>query len=588
MLSKLGQSSQKIYENFWLRNLIFILLSVIYIFPMVIHKSVYSFNQDALFHLNRVYEIKEGIEVGKFFPDVSAFTFGSSGYGVNFFYPISFIYIIAIIWCIVGKGITAYYISVFIFLLFSQNILYNTGKNFFKNTKKAILFSILFTFSIHNMGVLFNAGNMAITFASLFIPVTFFGLYDIFYRKGEFWYYLPIGASLILLNSLAVTFMMVLSSIIFVILSIYFRKITYNSFCKLIVSTIFVTMLSSYFLVPFLIQKKSLGENLSGPFLTNIQKFTANIGSSVQLNISNTYGSYASLTIGIALLILLLYFSIIILNNLNNKNFNNSKIYLIIFVIYFILQSNLFPWHLFQNSFLNIIQYPGRFSVFANVFLIIFIVEFLIECNLPKEHKVISVVFILFSLFFASSQYSSNLIGVNNEQYNSTIKTNPLFLTNDTLVEKLINNKNGISDYRDKKQLVYNYKDDPSLIKQNLVDVLNNKIILIDNKEIDVKLTHDNYTFIASNLPTGNHEVQLPMTWYKGFEATDEKGNTLPLSKNDKGYVMVESENQSQIRVTYVKSLIEKMSIVISVISWVLLTIYIVFRAIKSHKIFIK
>lgn len=78
--------------------LVFFLLAIVSELPQLVKQTMYMNSWDVPFHLSRMYEFEKGFEAGKWLPDISAYTFGQNGYGVNLFYGYSFTYLVAVIY----------------------------------------------------------------------------------------------------------------------------------------------------------------------------------------------------------------------------------------------------------------------------------------------------------------------------------------------------------------------------------------------------------------------------------------------------------------------------------------------------------
>lgn len=72
--------------NRWQLFLVFLILASVCMLPQLAKQTMYMNSWDVPFHLSRMYELEKGFEVGKWLPDISAYTFGENGYGVNLFY----------------------------------------------------------------------------------------------------------------------------------------------------------------------------------------------------------------------------------------------------------------------------------------------------------------------------------------------------------------------------------------------------------------------------------------------------------------------------------------------------------------------
>lgn len=120
----------------WQIGVSFVLLAFVAILPQFYKQTMVINSWDVPFHLSRMYEIHQGFLNGKWVPDISAYTFGENGYGVNLFYGYSFIYVVALIYLVVQKAITAVLIGYVLLLSGAMGINYYIGTHFFKGNDK--------------------------------------------------------------------------------------------------------------------------------------------------------------------------------------------------------------------------------------------------------------------------------------------------------------------------------------------------------------------------------------------------------------------------------------------------------------------
>ena len=117
----------------------------------------------------------------------------------------------------------------------------------------------------------------------------------------------------------------------------------------------------------------------------------------------------------------------------------------------------------------------------------------------------------------------------------------------------------------------------------------NQKVYANSLVKFDGKL-HENMTsvqgedLIINNLPTNIDTVQAPITYLKGFKASDSKGNKLVSYKNSDGFLEIEPNGSDVVKVTYQKTIAHKVSIIISIFSWIIFLVGISISKIMKGK----
>lgn len=99
---------------------------------------IYS-GSDVRFHINRIVELsKSGFD----YPLVEFRTFNRIGYDVNSFYPVITLYPIVIVFKMLRNPLNAYYVSIGMFLFFTQLLSYVAGRAMKISKKNSIFLAI--------------------------------------------------------------------------------------------------------------------------------------------------------------------------------------------------------------------------------------------------------------------------------------------------------------------------------------------------------------------------------------------------------------------------------------------------------------
>ena len=175
-----------------------LLLSLIYVIPIAVFNKGLN-GADLSFHLNRLL----GME-GIYASPINFKAFYGIGLGVNYFYPFLTYYPFFVLYRLSHSVFLGYYIYQYLLTIITFLIAYYSVSNIMvienKENKKdfaGLLFATLYTFSLYrldNIVIRFATGEFI---AYAFIPLVFYGLYNIL--KGDYrkWYILSIGMALV-------------------------------------------------------------------------------------------------------------------------------------------------------------------------------------------------------------------------------------------------------------------------------------------------------------------------------------------------------------------------------------------------------
>jgi len=131
-----------------------------------------------------MYELTKGFENGKWLPDISAYTFGQNGYGVNLFYGYSFTYLVALIYFWTHQAITAVLAGYIILLTTAMGLNYYAGSLFFtggRSKLKSFAFSTLYVLAPVTFGQIKVRGLPGELIGILLFPAVLAAFYAIMF-----------------------------------------------------------------------------------------------------------------------------------------------------------------------------------------------------------------------------------------------------------------------------------------------------------------------------------------------------------------------------------------------------------------------
>jgi hypothetical protein len=261
----------------------------------------------------------------------------------------------------------------------------------------------------------------------------------------------------------------------------------------------------------------------------------------------------------------------------------NLKIYGFLTIIFAVLSTTLFPWFLMQEvtNFLNVIQFIWRWFIFAVFFASLYIVEgIFVLARTEKTFKFLKLIpfCLMLNGLNMSLNYSCKLI-FDDLHFPGSLEL-PIIHSSDFLdqTKKAKILCAGTLDYATYEQ--HGITENDLMMKSP--EIFSQQAVVVDGKKTDLKLKHENYVFYVDGLSKQDKTVMLPTTWLKGMQAKDANNRPLPLYQNPDGYPYVENNGSKVVYITYHKTLLHKISILVSGVSWGLLIIGICFLNIKK------
>lgn len=488
-------------------NIIFILLSVYYEITLVFGNKPLAYYDsltgDQLFHITRLIGLKN-----IFTNPINYDTYHGVGNGVNFFYPWLTFYPAEIF----SKVLHSEFKGMIVFLLLVTYLTfvlsYYPTKMYLKwNTKKSIIFSLLWTFSTYRGLNFFNRTDIGELLATIYIPILIMSFIDLIKRKNyNNWIVIVISMSLILfshvLTTLLVTFVLILLLIVNYT-SVKDIKVWW-SLLKAVMGT---GLLTIGFWLPMLQQMKYIP--ISRPFIALLEGSAASIGDLVVNSLNSNY----LLPPNVGTIVIVIVF--ISLMKFSNLSVDERKILIIaLFLLWGCTKA--FPWQIFQATFVNYIQFPWRLMMFASFFAYLLGAILLDKIDIKYVVSLFGVILI--------SHYAF-VIGLPKDKVT--------LLNNDRNIEKI-----------SKEYINADYY--PKAATKDPVSIENKKFV-ISNKEAKVlnyKNTDTEFKFTVVNKSNKRVIVDVPILYYLGTEVKNNN-KLIPVTISSRGTVQVELSNKN-------------------------------------------
>ncbi|MDW5522778.1 hypothetical protein R6Z02_03350 [Carnobacterium maltaromaticum] len=542
----------------------FFFLSILSILPLLKSNYYPNGSNDLDFHLIRIAGLAENIKIGNFPSYINFLQLQGFGYPVDIFYPYTFLIIPALLYL---KSVPMILIikSLFFFVTFTTLIFsYYSANSILKNNIASFFSAVLYTFSSYRIYDFYMRGGIGSTFAFIFLPITFLGIYEILYRDERKFYLLVIGYLGILLSH----FLTALIAFIFLFIIAIFnlkKLILQKEFIrlkKLMLAGISTVLLSAFYLAPLFEQMFSYTSFVNVSSIVNVDETAAGLMDMIAISINNS----ATLP-SLGLLIFSVPFLLIAIKTNTTKSIKIPSVvmasaYIGIFI--FFASTNQFPWRLLR-PILGVIQYPSRLLIFSSVFLALvggYCISTIIKNSNYSKRTLTLFIFLSFSLIF------SQLYSYRNEE-----NPHPLINGDFNIDHTVI----GVG-----KEYLPAETDVDFILKNNKISSNNENASISNTKRSGLTIE----TTIKTNSAT---TVTFPLIYFKGYQAVEIKQDgskkVIPISINKNHLITTKVNQNSHIKVFYKGTLIQKISFLISSISLIVF-VFFLYRYRKASKNF--
>ncbi|MBK5719683.1 hypothetical protein JGH11_02230 [Dysgonomonas sp. Marseille-P4677] len=536
-------SSRK--AQFWLFFTLLGLLSV----TMVYLYSPFCPGHDSYFHFRRLEALMDGLKVSPFliYTDYSAIE--GYGYFTKGFYPDFVLIPFAFIGNLTNLDF-AYQFMLFTMTVFCGIFTYLSVNRIYKNTYAAAISALLYTFAIYRLLDIYHRGALGEALSFTFIPIVFWGIYEIV--KGDYrkWYIITIGFSLLIFTHAIATLLMFVTTVIFLL-------IYYKSFVRepkrilyLILAGVFTIPIVSCFLFPMIEQ-----------LLSNTFYYQTNPLMKIKDNLLGTYSIFWGLFSGIVYperkfipgTGLLLTCAIVLRLFVYGKSIRlrSADICVLIGLIYIFASSYLFPWQLFPFNKLFIIQIPWRLYEFSS-----------------------------FLFAVASGYYLSLILQSNTRRFMAggvLVICTIVMMSNDAKMYHDVRCSLGIvreSTFENNYHLIgLEYLP----VKVPSIEYLAERGDDIISMQPGTSITDfgRNKEVVSFGVNTNENEIlELPLIYYKGYTAK-LNNNSLVVSESNNGLVQVSINESGYVEVYYEGTILQKISWLITLFSILSLCAYI-------------
>lgn len=534
---------------------------------------------DLMFHANRMEELYQDVSHGVLIPRISTYSFNEVGSGINFFYPWFFLYPFVIFRFITHNPISAYYCGLVLESFATLYIAYYSMHRYSRSTTRAFVFAILYSLANYRIYLVYNQDVLAESLGYMFMPLALVGFYETFFRDKNYWPLLGLGMALILLSHMLTT---ALIAIFFLITLIVFWRNVNEKNKRLIgcmKAVVLCISLAAFYLLPFF--EQTFGNYIRASW-TGFN-FVQQPMEVIETSINNVPNQVVGLFLILALLLGWAYVGKV---SVADKYTYFAGLVLVV------LTTKLMPWGAFLHTPLANLQFPYRLDGLATLMLTIYLSTIINKwiVRLKSDYRVsialsLCVVIIVTLGVALQGSYqviherrtvpvlskrptvSHNYAMQNNGNYNLTKETwrNMFYFYG----------HNGAFDYM---PLATTGKAANGFVAPNkpLHYVIQHQAV-VNGKKVSMNhhwFSHPNgMAFDLRNFKAGT-KVELPILYYKHdvVKVGNGKFETPVISKAATVTVTV-PVNHKQAIVKYQDSLLDRLSLIWSILSWLLLTI---------------
>lgn len=522
--------------------LIILIITILIGFPLLKPKMLDG--DDGVFHLFRTFTISSAIKDGQLIPMINPYMMNGLGYAYNMFYGIFPPYIINIINILFNNIGFSVNIFVLLTIFLSGLFMYKFVNHISKNKYTSLLSSVIYMSFPYHLFDIYKRMAIGEIASFVFLPLLFWGIYNILNEDGNKWYFVTIGASLLIISHTISAFMSAIFSFLYLLLNIKKLK-NKDKIKKLSLSLIFTILLSLLNLLPLLEVKQTDYMIFDTTYMKT--------NSSNMLNRAINLFDNGVLSNIVKFSIIIVIFMIICHIYLKNKIIESS--FFLLAILSLLLTINIIPWNYLPNIF-STIQFPWRNLTFFCFFLSItlpIILDKIVSLNL-KKIIIFTIVVLFFAIPFINMGLSNK--GIDNEliNYNKIKKRGEIARSNGTASAEYLT-----------KSAIYNYE---------YLKHYQNPHILSNNEEIK---TNKKGTHLSFNINLKQKEIiEFPFIYYPGY-IVKVNNKSIHTFQTKNGLLGIELEKgKYNIKTYYRGSNIMIISYAISFITLIIFIIYII------------
>ncbi|WP_146212763.1 glycosyltransferase family protein [Dysgonomonas alginatilytica] len=437
----------------------------------------------------------------------------------------------------------------------------------------AFITAILYTFCLYRLQDLYDRSALSEAFSFTFVPLAFWGLYEII--KGDYkkWYIISIGFCLLIFTHVIATLLVFITSIIIII--IYYKDLRQEPkrLLYLILSGMVCVLLSAYFLFPFFEQISS-----NSFYFEEGRMFAINFGRAkddlIRIPTQNVLVGMLSIALPkitnlhfLPAIGLTLTFGIFLRFFIHEKDqkIKSIDIFVVLALVYIAFSFDTLPSFFYVKKFFSTIQFTWRLYEISSFFLAL-AGGYYLSLLLQKNIRSVAALICLLGCVVL-------LITVNSTYYKYTREKPKTISSQNIIIDKNSIAGLGLAEYLPIKVPSIEFIQDRNiLLKTNNIETVTN------NFERKNRATIFN---VIVNKPD---IIELPLIYYKGYSAK-LNNEQITITESENGLIEIPINQSGKVHVEFTGTLIQKYSFYVTVISILLFCIYIFWYNRKNKNI---
>lgn len=556
------------------KEILLILICTIFVCLPLFSKNLDITYDDGIQHIARIMGTYQSIKENQTFPVIMSNFCNEFGYSWNIFYSPITAYLPLIFKILNFSFIGCIKMFMFLAVFLSGITMYFFAKEVSKNKNIALLSSIFYIFAPYRFTDMYLRNAFAELTSFIFIPMVFHGLYGILKEKTKKEYILIFGSiGLILTHTVIAMYTAILC---FIYLLTQIKKLKNKETTKkIVVSLLFIIVITSFFYIPLLEHKISADYEVFKEGRMERQDVLVALKLKLHELILTPTSNIRIYEIGIISIVALVFTPLVIKKmKVKYENTDFYKFYkfsLITSIILLIMTLNIFPFEKLP-SILKMLQFTFRLLEFTSFFL-----SFVVAVNLVKLIKkfsakdiiVITILFMILSSLFASHLHFKDNID------------------EDRLWPAVRVTKNtgrvhaGCASFE--------YLPSKAFENRSYIETRENRIYILEgNANIEDEIKQNTNLTCKLSYVLEETKLELPYIYYLGYQVTLEKDGKIEKLKTyetENGFVgiTVPILEEGNLKVSYEGTLLMKISSIISIIGLFILVIRITIKSKRKN-----
>lgn len=546
-LSRLEVSGRFSFLSFLV---VLVLLSLLMLYSYGLYPS-----HDFYFHFKRLNVLMDAIGNGSFPVYIDHAAGNNYGYITKWFYSD----LVLVPFALVGLATNA--VFAYQFMWFSSTVLcgilmYWAVNRVYKNPYAAWISALLFTFAVYRLLDVYNRSAVGEALSFTFLPIVFVGLYEIIYGNSKKWYILTIGYSLLIFTHVLSTFLTFITTLVVLIISYKAFVNDRRRLYHLIISGVVALFVTAYFLFPMLEQMFSNSFYYQTVVKAHPNDHKQGLNWIIWGLFSGVVHPKQLFIPGVGILLTWAVALRLFVKGDKSASLKSVDTGVIIGLVYILFISSLISWDIFPLNKLVFIQLPWRLYEFVSFFFALAGGYYLSRILTDNKHRLIAAVGVVICSAFVISS-SGRDFKFEGEEAKRDIYEVPTRETNNFHL--------------------YGMEYIPSKVPS--IDYVNERGNRVDTKHPETVISNygkKNGVVEFSLQTTDKETVELPLFYYKGYAwAYDNDKFPRSVAESKNGLIELSTDQSGNIRVWYEGTLVQKISPYISILSILLLCVYI-------------